>query len=195
MLGVPGGAVLIKTLFRLGDAVSGAFPHRSKERQVIFGMERIWKNHPLSTNTLVQGNRPCRHVRLGIDVDIQTAGGLAKVAYNDRFGGANHAVEPDLIAFRQPALRVRNIAGQRRSFLQHEVSEPDRARAVGDGRFHRYTHDTLFLLFVYDLCQSDEYGFSHQAPTSFRRDDLPIPWQQNPAEAEGLLHKLCRSSW
>ena len=186
MLGIPSGTVLIKSLFRFGDTVFGAFSDRSQKCKVILGSESIWENNSLTTHTLGKLHRACRHIGFRIDMDIQAAGGVTDIADNDRFRRANHTIEPHLGVFRQSALGVRHIACQRRSLLQHKVSKPNRAGAIGKGRFYRNTHNTHILLFVYDLCQSDKNGISHQAPISSHKDDLPIPWLQNPAAARGL---------
>lgn len=73
-------------------------------------MRAFGKYDPLSTNTLGKLNRACRHIGFGVDMDVQTAGGITDIADDDRFRRANHAIEPHLVALHEPTFGIKYIA-------------------------------------------------------------------------------------
>ena len=95
MLGIPGGAVLVKALFFLRAAVLRTLPCAGKQSKVRFGGDGVGEGYLLAAHALAEGNRPRFQVGLGVQMHIQPSGSLPKVKEDDRFLAPHHAVEPD----------------------------------------------------------------------------------------------------
>ena len=187
MLGIPGGAVLIKALFFLRASIFGAFPCRSQQGEVRFGRDGIGEGYLLAAHALAEGNCPRFQVGLGVQMHIQPSGSLPKIKEDDRFLAPHHTVEPDRgldLAVHTQLFKewfgMWRVSRQRRAFLEHQVRKIDRAGAVRNGRLHGNAHDTHILFPVDNLRQPDKSNLSHPASTSSRRDGLPIPSPRTP---------------
>lgn len=62
MLGIPGGAVLVKALFFLRAAIFGTLPCAGKQGKIRFGGDSVWKRNLLTAYALCQLNRIGIHI-------------------------------------------------------------------------------------------------------------------------------------